>query len=370
MARFVVHETLHLLPWLMVAVLLGMAVEFLALDVLAKRAFQKHVLLAILLTTALGAFSPFCSFTVIPLIRRLLKVGIPLAAVMAFWMASPSMSPELFGLTAARLGVPIAAIRLVGSVVLSVTAGLIVIGLHKRGFLANPLREDRRSVCSDVSVAADDREVATVRVAPTGSVGVTTSVERREQTTVSGCGSEAVTSSCSAGPVATTSCGARAASACGGEEIDDHASWWPQAVTRLRAVRPDSFLRDLWKDTFGLGKWLVLAVVFEALILRYLPQQAVSDTLGSSGLLAIPLSAVLSIPLYVNGVGAVPIVAGLLAKGMTAGAAVTFLLGGSVTTIPALVAVRNVVSNGIVTLYFGIGVLGSILVGLIANFFL
>jgi uncharacterized membrane protein YraQ (UPF0718 family) len=71
--------------------------------------------------------------------------------------------------------------------------------------------------------------------------------------------------------------------------------------------------------------------------------------------------------LYLNGVGAIPIVGGLLAKGMAPGAAVSFLLGGAVTTIPAMVAVRSVVNNRVFALYLTIGTVGSALLGFIAQ---
>ena len=46
----------------------------------------------------------FCSCGVIPLIAAMLVAGVPLAPVMAFWIASPIMDPEMFVLTAAGIG--------------------------------------------------------------------------------------------------------------------------------------------------------------------------------------------------------------------------------------------------------------------------
>ena len=57
-----------------------------------------------MLAAVVGALSPFCSCGVIPLIAAMLRAGVPLAPVMAFWLASPIMDPEMFVLTAAGVG--------------------------------------------------------------------------------------------------------------------------------------------------------------------------------------------------------------------------------------------------------------------------
>jgi uncharacterized membrane protein YraQ (UPF0718 family) len=73
-------------------------------DNLIAKAFSGHVLSMIVMAAVIGAFSPFCSCGVIPLIAALLTMGVPLAPVMAFWLASPLMDPSMFILTAGTLG--------------------------------------------------------------------------------------------------------------------------------------------------------------------------------------------------------------------------------------------------------------------------
>ncbi len=160
LAKFILNDIVHLAPWFLVAIVIGVAVQKLSIDVLARRSFARRGILGIAVVTAIGAFSPFCSFTVIPLIRRFLVAGVPLSAVMAFWVASPSMDPEIFALSASQLGLPIATSRLVGALVLSFGSGLVVLALERRGYFANPLRSgDSASVvaatCSSATVQAE-----------------------------------------------------------------------------------------------------------------------------------------------------------------------------------------------------------------------
>ena len=74
-------------------------------DNLISRAFTGPPLLAVVSAALMGALSPFCSCGVIPIIVALLAMGVPLAPVMAFWLASPLMDPSMFVMTASVLGV-------------------------------------------------------------------------------------------------------------------------------------------------------------------------------------------------------------------------------------------------------------------------
>jgi uncharacterized membrane protein YraQ (UPF0718 family) len=86
-------------------------------------------------------------------------------------------------------------------------------------------------------------------------------------------------------------------------------------------------------------KWLALAYVIEAIMLKYLPAEMIAGLLGGSGIWSIFLGALLSAPAYLNGYAAVPLVDAHLTQGMTQGAAMSFVIAGGVSCIPAPVAV-------------------------------
>ncbi|MFE0458276.1 permease [Kitasatospora sp. NPDC058965] len=335
------------------ALFIGATVDLLYLDIVARRSFKKHGLLGVLFTTCLGAFSPFCSFTVIPLIRKLLRTGVPLSAVMSFWIASPAMDPPIFALTAKQIGLPLAFARLLGALVLALSAGIMILIMEKRGHFKDVLRPETTTVerVGDKQQAAPAATAAVAAGSSAGGTGVLLLDAPAESA-----GEEA-------GGCATACDSAQA------DEDDDGAPWWPQAKASLKSKRNWRITgRNLVRDTFALGKWLVFACVFEGVIRVYVPNSIVTDLLGGKGwLLAIPLAVLISIPLYLNGVGAIPIVGGLLAKGMAQGAAVSFLLAGSITTVPAMVAVRSVVNNKVFALYLGFGMIGSMILGAIAQ---
>ena len=65
-------------------------------------------------------------------------------------------------------------------------------------------------------------------------------------------------------------------------------------------------------------KWLTLAYVIEALMLRFVPAEWVAGALGGDGLGPIILAAFVGAPAYLNGYAAVPLVDALLQQGMSA----------------------------------------------------
>ncbi len=377
----------ELSPFFVLALLISASVDMLYLDIPARRAFRRHGILGILFTTGLGALSPFCSFTVIPLVRKLLRTGVPVSAVMAFWIASPAMDPPIFALTAREIGFPLAFARLFGALALSIGSGLFVFFLERRGMLTEVLRETKPAKAPRHAVSSAKHAVTTSAVnrQPSLALAGPTGVLPSPALAVAG-GTSLVEQPLSyaalATPVATPAPVIETRQiepadadecACSSVDTDDDdgAPWWPAAKASLQNRRNWVVTgRNLVKDGLSLGKWLVFACVFLGVIRVYLPADVVTSVLGDKGLWAIPIAVVISVPLYLNGVGAIPIVGGLLLKGMAPGAAVTFLLGGAITTIPAMVAVRSVVNDRVFGIYLGTGVVGSIIIGFVSQLIL
>ncbi|MGW8994672.1 permease [Streptomyces zhihengii] len=361
LGRFILFEVLHYLPWFLVAIVLGIAVQRLSIDVVARRSFAhgRRGVLGIAIVTAIGAFSPFCSFTVIPLIRRFLIAGVPLSAVMSFWIASPSMDPEIYALSAAQLGLPIATARLIGALVLSFGAGLVVLALERRGRFADPLLDSTEEkkpakTCSQETVTVPETACSTAKatVPEPATVG-----GGAGGTSEGGCGGAAQEPAPAAGGCST---------AARNDEDDDGTPWRVLVRRDIKNLRAGEILKEIVSDSLILGKWLLLAIVLEALIVRYVPTDIVSGILGTDGALSVLVAGLISVPLYLNGVGAIPVVEGLLDQGMVAAAGVTFLLGGAITTIPAMVAVKSVVKAKVFAFYLGVGLLGSVGIGLVS----
>ena len=143
--EFIFESFLHIWPYLVVTIPLAVAIKMSGASKYIKRAFAAKPFTAIVLATVVGAFSPFCSCGVIPVIASLLISGVPLAPVMSFWIASPSMDPEIFFLSVGMIGWELAVWRLAATLILSFGAGLITHLLMENGWLGQPILRSRKS---------------------------------------------------------------------------------------------------------------------------------------------------------------------------------------------------------------------------------
>ncbi len=379
--EFIFESFLHIWPYLLVTIPLAVAIKMSGASKYIKRAFAAKPFTAIILATVVGAFSPFCSCGVIPVIASLLISGVPLAPVMSFWIASPSMDPEIFFLSVGMIGWELAAWRLAATLLLSFGAGLITHFLMVNGWLGQPVLRSRKStpvqstfdlikkswghLKNRVSKSRPARQPAGLQGSPSNTLLQLAPVLQASYLPPAAVGS-AGCESCSnnatllplqqiqdAGNISNTSSAAccnsqPAKSACG-----DNAA---------------SFRNRLFKETLSatwmVGKFMALAFILEALITFYVPATWISGTLGSRSSLAIFSAALLGVPAYTTSLTALPMISGLLNQGMNPAAALAFLIAGPVTTLPAMAAVWPLVSRRVFGLYVAFAMVGAVLAGI------
>ncbi len=140
-AVFTGNALLRTSPYLLGSIAIAAWVGTTGAENLIARAFTGAPLIMVALGAFAGAVWPFCSCRVIPLIAALLAMGVPLSAVMAFWLASPLMDPSIFLQTAGVLGVEFALAKTLAAFGLGPAGGLVTHALMRGGAFADPLRE-------------------------------------------------------------------------------------------------------------------------------------------------------------------------------------------------------------------------------------
>lgn len=260
-------------------------------------AFKGSPMRMIILASLVGGLAPFCSCEVIPFVGALLAMGVPLAAVMAFWLSSPMMDPPMFFITTAALGTDFAIAKTVAAVGFGLFGGFATMALARTGVFAYPLREEAKP---------------------------------------RGCG-------------------------CGPNPFNARPVWkfWSEDARRA------TFTQTIWQNGVFLLKWLTFAYLIEALMVFYMPADWIAQFLGGDGVSTIALGALIGGPAYLNGYAAAPLVGGLIDQGMSQGAAMSFMLAGSVSSIPAAIAVWALVKGRVFAAYLAFGFLASLSAGLI-----
>jgi len=134
--------------------------------------------------------------------------------------------------------------------------------------------------------------------------------------------------------------------------------------------RSAKFVAELKGNALFLIKWLALAYVLEAALVTYVPADLIARVVGGEGLGSIVISALVGMPAYLNSYVAPPLLAGLMDQGMGAGAAMAFMIAGSVSSIPAMAAVWSLVRPQVFASYLGLGFAGAVLSGIFFQLFI
>ncbi|MEM9028984.1 MAG: permease [Pseudomonadota bacterium] len=138
---FVAGAVAFIAPFFLASIALAAYATATSADNLIGKAFQGRTTVAVVGASLMGALSPFCSCGVIPIIAALLAMGVPLAPVLAFCIASPLMDPAMFALTAGTLGFEFAIAKTLVAIGMGLLTGFGAMALVGAGYLTNPLRD-------------------------------------------------------------------------------------------------------------------------------------------------------------------------------------------------------------------------------------
>ena len=258
--RFIGESVVRIWPFLLVSIPLAVILRLSGLAEKLKGAFNARPVTAVFLATAAGAFSPFCSCTVIPVISSMLLAGVPLAPVMAFWIGSPTMDPEIFFLSASMLGWPLAIARLTATVLLSLAAGFVTMILDRRGWFGDDfLRIGGPTRVPTFSWRGSLRRVLGIRPAATASAADAAEDALQEPTSAN------------------------------------------RFVALYRRIRVSRAWKESVSATVTVAKLMVLALLLEALIKMYVPQEAIVGGIGAANPAAPALGALIGTPVYTGG---------------------------------------------------------------------
>ena len=157
---------------------------------------------------------------------------------------------------------------------------------------------------------------------------------------------------------------AAAPSCCGGSDEPDMTAE-PEARTGARIA---AGLRWGFTDLGPtIAFYMTLGVLLAGLIAVFLPPSWVDSYLRESSGTALLAAGVLGASIYVCAVAHIPLVASLLATGAAPGISIVFLVTGTATNLPELVALYNTIGKRIVVLYAASLIAGAMLAGVAVN---
>lgn len=305
LGRALLEEVWHVLPYFLLGVFLGAVIRTWRLHVRMRDSLGRFGLWAVPAAVLVGTISPLCSCGSIPLFVSLVSSGVPLAPALTLLLVSPLMSPSGYTITAWELGPAWANLKVLSALFMGFFAGGITLLLERRGFFGNP------------------------------------GVLRREYGKVD---------------IHAPDCPGELHCTCGDQ--------WSNRLARKGHGTPAIFLAKAWELTVTTGKFTLIGVVAAVLAERYIPREWIGGHLGTGSLGNILAVTFLSVPLHVNEITAAAILYSLLGLGLAKGPALAFLIGGPVTSIPAMSMLFTMCRKRVVAVFLALCVAGTLILAM------
>ena len=311
--------------------LAGILHEFVPLKMVARR-LGKPGFKSIFWATALGAPLPLCSCGVLPTAAALRRKGASKPAVASFIVSVPETGVDSIAVSYGLMGPIMAIYRPIVAIVTATVAGIACLFItrdEKDTIDEDDLREIEQSHDhdhddghghhhhdlddDDPHTHAHGKRAARESVAPRGK-----KAKRKE---------------------------------------------W---IARLKRMGGYGFRTIVDEVAF----WIVAGLVVTGILMAFLPEDFFSSSLGlDSGILPMLLMAVIGVPLYTCASMSTPIAAGLVATGLSPGAALVFLLAGPATSIASLSIVGKLLGRRSMVAYLATIIVVAISAGLLLDLF-
>lgn len=135
---------LEAIPFILLGVFVSALIQTYVSEDLIKRALPRNAILALLPAALLGAIFPICECAIVPIVRRLMKKGMPLHIGVVFLVGAPILNPVVFASTyyAFSSELHIAYARMGLAFVLSIVIGFIIYLLFKNSNQLKWTKED------------------------------------------------------------------------------------------------------------------------------------------------------------------------------------------------------------------------------------
>jgi hypothetical protein len=275
-------------------------------DTLVTKHLGKDNIFSVLKATIFGVPLPVCSCGVIPLATSIKKSGASKGSTLSFLISTPITGVDSILATYGIFGWIFTIYRVVTSMIIAMVAGILTNIFDKEEKPVQP-------VFSPVKV--------------TNSLSPAFSMQKAEE----------------------SSCCSTASSCCTPEKKD----FWFTSAMRYAFV---TLLGDIAKP-------LVWGLLVGALITVAVPE-SISEILTEYSWFSYVIVIAIAVPMYVCATASLPIAAGLMLSGVSAGAAFVFLSAGPATNTVTIGVVKKMLGTRSLMIYLGSIILGSILFGL------
>lgn len=279
------------LLFLAISYLVGMLQEFITPQKVQNLLSSRHGK-GYIVAALLGAITPFCSCSTIPFLKGLLRARAGFGPMMVFLFASPLLNPVIIGLFVVTFEFKVALFYFTVAMGVSVASGYL---LEKLGFEQYVRQE-----------AYDQTDIGTACCATQP---------------------KSITNSCCASQTA--------------------AKNKPQS-------RWIKVWRATWKDFKKVLPYLFIGVLLGSMIHGFMPTDLIVKYAGEAKWYAIPVAALIGIPLYIRAEAVIPLSAALIQKGMAMGSVMALIIGSAGASLTEVILLKAIFKGQMIAAFLSV----------------
>ncbi len=318
---------------------------------------------SVLLASSVGIPLPLCSCSVIPTAATIRQKGASRGATSSFLISTPEIGVASIFLTYAMMDWVMTLMRPIIGFFTALFAGLFInrwgekeeetqnsgahSNAHESSCSAHEVPQEQASCCSNPqNIMQEDSSTSQSQPIQVSEGCSTPNIKEENESCCSNGSGELVN---------PTSTGSHS------QQKDSYLSRFKQ--TWIYRALHFSFV-DLAGD---LSHWLLLGFVISGLIGALLPTGIFEGWLGQ-GFTSLVLMLLIAMPMYICASASTPVAAMLIAKGLSPGAALVFLLAGPATNIGNLPIVAKLIGKRSTAIYLASIIAGALLAGTFVNY--
>ncbi len=386
------------------------------------------------LAALLGAITPFCTCSTIPMLRGLLRARAGFGPTITFLFTSPLLNPIIVGIFFVTFGFTVTIIYTIVALMVSLLAGMILQSMGFERYIIAETAQNTATCCAtpkaaheappscctapvaaqtldatmqhtlkpfpaaqqelqpfgqyapqantqsccdtppnaSLSEAPTETSAATSccpeSTAPSSCCGTQPTVspsssccqEGTAPTASSCCGTQSAASSCSC-PTSPTSSPSQAnnASCCAAPQAPANAPF---------SAKLSYAFKDAWGQFKHVLPYLVIGVSLGAFVYGFVPSEFIAKYASGDSVFAVPIAAVIGIPLYVRVEALIPLSAVLVQKGMGLGAVMALIVGGGGASLTEVILLKSLFRMPMIVAFLGVILGMAVLTGYIFQY--
>lgn len=118
-----------------------------------------------------------------------------------------------------------------------------------------------------------------------------------------------------------------------------------------------------WKDFKSVLPYLIAGIAIGSIIYGFMPSEYIAQVASDNNPWAVPVAAVIGIPLYIRAEAVIPLSAALVAKGMSLGAVMSLIIGSAGASLTEVILLKSIFKTPLVIAFVSVVISMAVVAG-------